>query len=170
MPVYFNMNKFKCVYKLASLDPKITEFYIGSTVDFHSRINDHSSSSTNLNDRHYCLPLYMFINVNGGISMWKPQVLEVCAMNITLRELRLKEQKWKDELKPHLNSYNAFGVDEDKKAKTKLKHNTTIGECHLCHRTLLKNNLPRHIRNCHGSHKLIKELPKITWEKNLIVF
>ena len=170
MPVYFNMNVIKCVYKLSCLDLNITEFYVGSTVDYHSRMNDHSSSSTNLNDRHYCLPLYMFINVNGGMSRWKATLLEKCATNITLRELRLKEQKWKDILKPTLNSYNAVGVDEEKLIATKLKHNKTIAECDLCHRTLLKNNLGRHIRNCHGSHKIIKELPKMIYKKNVLVF
>ena len=41
--------KKKCVYKLKCKDTNITEFYIGSSINFKRRKYNHKSHSNNLN-------------------------------------------------------------------------------------------------------------------------
>ena len=41
----------KCVYKISCKDKEITEFYIGSSVDFEHRKESHKSDSKNLNNK-----------------------------------------------------------------------------------------------------------------------
>ena len=69
-------DKIKCVYKIKCRDATITEYYIGSSMNFHKRKNAHKTNSNNLNRRQYCIPLYMFINVNGGFDNWEFEVIK----------------------------------------------------------------------------------------------
>ena len=103
-----------CVYKIVCKDKNITEFYIGSTINFNQRKRRHESDSTNLNSPNYCFPLYMFINVNGGWNNWDMIVLKEYKF-ITNQELNIEEQKFKDLLKPKLNDRNVRGSDMEKK-------------------------------------------------------
>jgi len=147
----------QCIYQLKCKDNNIKETYIGSTVNYRKRMNDHKCSSLNLRDGHYCLPLYMFINVNGGIDNWYGEILETCVgMMKTTR--RYREQFYINMLKPKLNCYYATGIDINKKQKTKHKWNKVKMECDICGSILLKNNIGRHMINLHGSSRAIKPI------------
>ena len=142
----------KCVYKISCLNKEITEFYIGSSVNFDKRKECHKSHSKNLSNKNYCYPLYMFINVNGGIENWEMIVLEEFP-NHTKKELYIEEQKYMGLLKPTLNSQNANGCDIERKKKYDKKYNKIRNKikanCDICGIEMLKTNLYRHIKTQH---------------------
>ena len=138
----------KCVYKLKCRDATITEFYIGSSINLDGRRRRHKCDSNNLNSKHYCLPLYMFINVNGGFDNWEFEVIKEFKF-ITKKELNMNEQYYKEKLKPHLNSYNAYGIDEEKKITTKKKNDRRKANCPHCNLEMLKKHIARHIKRKH---------------------
>ena len=147
----FKINKMKSVYKIVCRDKEITEFYIGSSMDFDSRKNNHKSISNNLNRNDYCMPLYMFINVNGGFENWEIVVIKEYKF-ITKKELNINEQYYIDLLKPNLNSYNAVGWDmERKKNYDKIynkNNNNKKANCPRCGKELIKRSINRHLKIC----------------------
>ena len=164
----------KSVYKIVCRDKEITEFYIGSSMNFHKRKIQHKNSSNNLNSRNYCLPLYMFINVNGGFENWEIVVIKEYKF-ITKKELNINEQYYIDLLKPNLNRNNAYGKDEEYysnnkrtiKLSNKLyklnnsdkvkennkiyrsKYNKIKDNCPQCGEEMLKSSITRHIKRKH---------------------
>ena len=142
----------KCVYKLKCKDKEITEFYIGSSIDFNTRKSRHKSNSNNLNRRDYCLPLYMFINVNGGFDNWEFEVIKEYNL-ISKKELNMNEQYYLDLLKPILNNSNAVGFDMKRKKNTKKIDNKNLNKkkanCPQCNKEMLKRHIKRHIKSQH---------------------
>jgi len=137
----------KCVYKLKCKDTNITEFYIGSTIDFYSRKVLHKNNSNNLNCRIYCSPLYMFINVNGGFDNWEFEVIKEYKF-ITKKELTINEQAYIELLKPQLNSINANGVDLEKpKIISKIRNKIKVN-CPHCNKQMLRTSIHRHLKIC----------------------
>ena len=139
----------KCVYKIKCRDQEITEYYIGSSMDFHERKETHKCDSRNLNQREYCYPVYMFINVNGGFENWEFEIIKEYKF-ITRKELTMNEQYYKDLLKPELNSINAIGVDVERAKKTKDLNNKMKINCYQCNKEMLKKSLYRHLKVCKG--------------------
>ena len=145
----------KCVYKIVCKDKEITEFYIGSSLDFDKRKQKHESDSNNLNGIQYCSPLYMFINVNGGYDNWKYEVIKEFP-NHNKKQLNIEEQKYMDLLKPTLNSHNANGLDIERKKNTDKKHhkisNKIKSNCDICGKEMFRSNIKRHKRNKHPTN------------------
>jgi len=138
------LNKImKCVYKLKCKDTNITEFYIGSSMNFIKRKQGHKDNTINLNRREYSLPLYMFINVNGGFDNWEFEVINEYKF-ITKKELNINEQAYIKLLDPKLNYRNAYGYDKEKKISYKKKLN-----CPHCGEAMIKYNINRHISRKH---------------------
>ena len=135
----------KCVYKIVCRDTNITEFYIGSSMDFNSRKTNHKSNSINLNNKDYCLPLYMFINVNGGFENWEIVVIKEYKF-ITAKELNMNEQYYIELLKPNLNSNNAYGYDIDRKKNTQKDYELVNDNCPQCGKEMRKKNINKHIK------------------------
>ena len=135
----------KCVYKIKCRDANITEFYIGSSIDFDGRKYQHKNYTTNLNSRHYCLPLYMFINVNGGWDNWEFEVIKEYKF-ITKKELNMNEQYYIELLKPNLNSNNAYGYDIDRKKNTQKDYELVNDNCPQCGKEMRKKNINKHIK------------------------
>ena len=142
----------KCVYKIVCKDKEITEFYMGSSVNFNDRKRTHKSYSNNLNHRQYCIPLYMFINVNGGWKNWEMIVIEEFP-NHSKKELNIEEQKYMDLLKPNLNDKNANGLDVERikntqkinnKIHSKIYSNKT--NCPQCGKEMRKDSINKHIK------------------------
>ena len=142
----------KCVYKIVCRDTNITEFYIGSSMDFDGRKYAHKHYCNNTNSKAYCLPLYMFINVNGGYDNWKYEIIKEYKF-INKKELNGNEQYYIDKLKPQLNIINAFGVDMEKKKKTKKKdlyiQNNKKVNCVHCGIEINRTSMYRHISRKH---------------------
>jgi len=64
------------IYKISCKDKTITDSYIGSTIDFYRRKQQHINNCNNKNDKHNNLKLYKFIRDNGGFDNWKFDILE----------------------------------------------------------------------------------------------
>ena len=124
-----------CVYKIVCKDKSITEFYIGSSMNFNKRKTNHKTFSNNLNFRQYCFPLYMFINVNGGWDNWDIIVIKEFKF-ITKKELNINEQYYKNKLKPELNAINAVGLDKERIKTTKNNFNKIKINCPICNETM----------------------------------
>ena len=137
----------KCVYKIVCRDKEITEFYIGSSVDFNKRIPKHRKDCNNLNSKNYCIPLYKFIRNNGGFDNWDFEVIKEYKF-ITKKELTINEQYYMELLKPHLNSMNAYGLDMER-YKNKIKRNNKKKDnCPQCGKEMVKNNINKHLKIC----------------------
>ena len=140
--------EIKCIYSIHCNDPNITEFYIGSSLSFKRRILQHKNNSTNLNSSEYCIPLYMFINVNGGFENWDFKIIKEYNL-ISKKELTIEEQKYKELLKPELNSVNAYGYDIERlNTNIKIKNNMK-GNCPHCGEEMLLHSIKRHIKRKH---------------------
>ena len=135
----------KCVYKLKCRDPTITEFYIGSTINFFERKKKHQTCSNSLKHKGYCSPLYMFINVNGGFDNWEFEVIKEFKF-ITKKELNMNEQYYIELLKPNLNSNNAYGYDIDRKKNTQKDYELVNDNCPQCGKEMRKKNINKHIK------------------------
>ena len=92
----------KCVYSIKCNDPNITEIYIGSTIQYETRIRLHKIKCNNIKYNKYN-KLYKFINNNGGIDNWSFVIEENCE-ELNKKELRELEQIYIDLLKPQLNT------------------------------------------------------------------
>jgi len=143
----------KCVYKIVCKDKEINEFYIGSSIDFDDRKRNHKNNSNNLNRRNYCLPLYMFINVNGGFENWEIVVIKEYKF-ITKKELTMNEQYYKDLLNPQLNSFNAYGYDMERRKNNKKIYDKKLSKikvkCPHCAKEMFKTSLYNHIKYQHN--------------------
>ena len=91
------------VYKIYCIDSSITEFYIGSSVNFKERKYDHKRNCNNIKRREYNYKVYKFIRNNGGFDNWDFEILLEPEVE-NKKELRLKyEAKYQLDLKPELN-------------------------------------------------------------------
>jgi flagellar biosynthesis/type III secretory pathway protein FliH len=92
------------VYKIYCKDSSITEFYIGSSVDFKTRKRKHKSDCNNTNSAKYNYKVYKFIRENGGWDNWEFETLLEVEV-VDKEELRLKyERPYQLDLLPELNS------------------------------------------------------------------
>ena len=139
----------KCVYKLKCRDKEITEFYIGSSINFNKRKTNHKSYSNNLNGNQYCYPLYMFININGGFENWDFEVIKEYKF-ITKKELEMNEQYYIELLNPQLNQKNAHGYDIERKKKRKSNYMKIKVKCPHCDKELHRTSIKYHINNKHN--------------------
>ena len=139
-----------CVYKFQCLDKNIKEFYIGSSVDYVSRMYDHKCHYHSTKYPYFNnLKLYKFIRNNGGWDNWQSIIVEKYE-NYTKQQLLVEEQKYKDLLKPQLNSINAYGRDKEKNQilidKHSLNRKNIKDKCPHCHLEMLKCNIARHVK------------------------
>ena len=156
-------DKIKCVYKLKCKDTNITEFYIGSSIDFDGRIKTHYYDCCNKSSSHYDINVYKFIRDNGGYDNWEFEVIKEYKF-ITKKELTINEQYYLDNLKPQLNGRNAFGHDllankkkyyKNNKVKINKKQTEKI-KCDLCDKLISRSNIARHKKD---SCKEVKPQP-----------
>jgi len=55
------------VYRIASINPELTQCYIGSTKNIKNRTIMHHSDCNNVNSPRYNYPMYQYIRNNGGM-------------------------------------------------------------------------------------------------------
>tara|TARA_R110000803_G_scaffold60908_1_gene120476 strand:+ start:201 stop:620 length:420 start_codon:yes stop_codon:yes gene_type:complete len=137
-----------CVYRIECLDKNIKEFYIGSSDNLNRRSIDHKSRCHNSNCPEYKYNVYKFIRANGGWDNWQI-IVEYETPNYSEEDRSIEEQINKDLLKPQLNSYNAIGIDIEKKETTRKKHNVAKAKCPICDEEMSKNSIKRHIKRKH---------------------
>ena len=114
------MAKMYCFYKIVCNEEN--EFtYVGSTTNFTSRKNQHKNTCFNPSLKGHHLKVYQTIREFGGWDNWTMSPIEQLECPTKL-DARIREQHWIDELKPKLNSYNAFGLDINNMKEVKNKY------------------------------------------------
>lgn len=87
------------IYKIACLDPNISNIYVGSTCDLKQRKIQHKNKY--IAPKHKNRKVYQFIREHGGWDNWKFYVLEHLDCNKFNAELR--EEHYRQELNASLN-------------------------------------------------------------------
>ena len=109
-----------CVYQIKCKDPKITETYVGSTVDLSYRIWGHKHRCIEGNEKsHY--KLYVFMRENGGFDNFEFVVLQSYE-DISKKDLVKEEEKYFRELKPELNVVHPTRTSKEWYQEEKEKH------------------------------------------------
>ncbi len=111
------------IYKLRANNPEIKDFYVGSSVSIWGRFLLHRKACSDLNNRQYNSPLYIFIRENGGIENWTCELLAQCERHLQ----RQTEQEWIDKLKPTLNTRRA-STNKEQAKEVRKKHDTENAE------------------------------------------
>tara|TARA_R110000772_G_scaffold1832_2_gene6208 strand:- start:582 stop:1133 length:552 start_codon:yes stop_codon:yes gene_type:complete len=99
------------VYKICCDD--LPDFiYVGSTKSFRQRKGQHKRNCDNLTRNH--LKLYQTIRDNGGWQNWRMVIIEECG-EISLTQVRIKEEENRVKLNANLNSQRCYQTEEEKK-------------------------------------------------------
>ena len=92
------------IYKISCLDETIKETYVGSTLKFKLRLNQHKSDCNNENSKEYNRPVYKFIRENGNWKNWNMNIID--SLTSTDKNEREKcERKYIEELEFSLNKF-----------------------------------------------------------------
>jgi len=132
-------------YKLVCNDPSITEFYIGSTVNWRDRKSKHKSSVCNKNHKNYTTIKAKTIRDNGGWNNWS--MIEIERGIYIKRTAEAHEYDLMAKLKSTMNTHKCFGSDSI------CKHNKRKTYCKECKgSSICKHNKNKQIcRECKGS-------------------
>ena len=87
------------IYKIFCRDPKVTEVYVGQTINFDKRRDSHFYSSETCDVR-----LYDFIRLHGGWKNWKMVTVKQYPVTTTKQNLDRLEYYWWAKLGGELNS------------------------------------------------------------------
>ena len=96
-----SFSRVPIIYKIFCLDPKVTEQYIGQTMNFDNRMFSHFIS---LNFHNSTIKLYDFIRSHGGWSNWKMITVRQYPVTTTKQNLDRLEYYWWKKLGGELNS------------------------------------------------------------------
>jgi hypothetical protein len=66
------------IYKIYCRDSEITDCYVGSTEDFHTRCREHKTRCNNTNSPKYNYKVYKYIRANGGLDNFIIQEIIDC--------------------------------------------------------------------------------------------
>lgn len=119
------------------------EFYIGSTCNLNLRINQHRYCCNKIGNKKYNLPLYKYIRENGGFDKIKFEIILIIE-TLNLDQQKIEEQKIIDDLKPTLNTHNAFQEIKNKIIYDNLRYENSKILCECCNKKFGKYNLKRH--------------------------
>jgi group I intron endonuclease len=133
------------VYCITCNDPKIQEFYVGSTIDTIERFRLHKAHSKTSPNRR----LYKFIFSHGGWPNWSFDIVKHFPCE-SESELCKEEQRYKDMLKPTLNKYNAKGR---KNARNERYFNTEAGKAAIKRGNDKQAQTKQHCKCCDKSIK-----------------
>jgi hypothetical protein len=97
-------------YEIKCNDSNITEFYIGSTINFTRRKCEHKSMCNNEANKKYNLKIYCIIRENGGWINWTMSPIDKQVFETKI-DARIYENKLMQERNSTLNTYNAY-LDE----------------------------------------------------------
>lgn len=95
-------SKIGYVYKIACLNPEITDCYVGSCQAFRTRKNSHKSYCVNISSKHHNINVYQFIRANGGWTNWNMVVIEEVSYSVK-HQLLLRERFHLEALRATLN-------------------------------------------------------------------
>lgn len=90
------------IYKIVSKDLSLEKCYVGSTTNFVKRKYLHKFVCNNENHKNHKLPLYVYINSNGGWDNFDMILIEKCCLENSL-QCRMKEREYYELLNAQLN-------------------------------------------------------------------
>tara|TARA_R110000765_G_scaffold201765_1_gene307168 strand:+ start:202 stop:912 length:711 start_codon:yes stop_codon:yes gene_type:complete len=157
------------IYKLVSNNLEITEFYIGSTVNFTRRKNKHKSCCHNPNGKSYNRKVYQFIRNNGGWQNWDMVLVEKtpCVDKLELRKI---EREFMEKLGSSLNMVSAYQSKEELKEYQKIyseSNKDKIKEQKKEYREINTEKIKEQNKEYRENNKdKIKEQNKIYFENN----
>jgi hypothetical protein len=141
------------IYKICCDD--LPEYiYVGSTANFRCRKNKHKISCNNGDNKK----LYTTIRENGGWDNWRMVIIEECG-EISLVQVRIKEEECRIKLKANLNSIRCHRTEEEKKEYNK-EYNKEYRETN---EEYLKEQKKQYIQ---ANKEKIKEKQKQYYEAN----
>ena len=137
------MNKYNnsLVYKIKCHNPKISEFYVGSTTNFKSRASAHKSAVSNSLSYKY-----KFIADNGGWSNWAMTIIKRYSCE-TKQELENHEKYWICAFGAKLNKQ----MPNRKAKESKMVHYIKNREC------IIKKKKEHFQCACGGSYSLVNK-------------
>jgi len=91
------------VYKIYCRDSSITEFYVGSSVDFENRKYEHKYNCNNIKRKEYNSKVYRYIRENAGWDNWDFEILLETEVDSKEQLRLLYEREFQIDLKPELN-------------------------------------------------------------------
>ena len=93
-----------CIYKIACKDTNVKEIYVGSTVNFKSRVNEHRYTCNTKNRKGFNIKVYQYIRDNGGWENWEMTKIADVKPCLDRYILRKAEGEYQKKLKPTLNT------------------------------------------------------------------
>jgi hypothetical protein len=90
------------------------EIYVGSTINFTRRKQQHKTSCNNEKDAKHHLKIYQTMRENGGFGNWRMIQIESYPCQ-SKRELEAREEEVRQDFKAVLNSQKAYTTGEDKR-------------------------------------------------------
>ena len=115
------------MYKITCNDDK-NFIYIGSTINFRGRKNEHKSCCYNINSKKYNLKIYETIRNNGGWQNFTMKPIEMYYADSKIKA-KIRENELIESFESNLNSCKAFSSEEDKRENDKeyyIKHKEEI--------------------------------------------
>ena len=94
-------------YKIYCKDVAVTDFYIGSTIDFKQRKRSHKFNCCNENGSGYNFKVYYVIREHGGWTNWNMECIENKTFDCD-KDARIYENELINNLGATLNINNAF--------------------------------------------------------------
>ena len=103
-------------YKFVCKNPDILYSYVGHTTSFRHRKAEHKSNCTKLDNRHYNLPVYVFMREQGGWENWDMVQIhsQICKDVLHARQIEnelIEQQQFK------LNAKRAYISEEQRKER-----------------------------------------------------
>ena len=95
------------IYKWVCNDPDIISCYVGHTTNWVKRKAAHKLVCNDEKSNSHHFQIYQIMRTNGGIENWNMILVEDYPCDNS-REAEKREQYWKDELKPDMNTIHAF--------------------------------------------------------------
>ena len=108
-PIDYNKTHF---YKIICHDLNITHCYVGHTVDFRKRTNQHKTTCNNDKDVRHNLKLYQFIRENGGWDNWEMVNIVTISCEDSL-EAKAIERQCAEQLNATLNTIRPTSSKEE---------------------------------------------------------
>jgi hypothetical protein len=99
--------------------------YVGSTKSFRQRKRSHKSNCNNDNSEKHNFKLYQTIRENGDWENWRMVLIEECG-EISLTQVRIKEEEHRVKLNAILNSQRCHTTEEEKKERQKEYYENNI--------------------------------------------
>ena len=103
------------IYEIRPFNRDIIYSYIGSTLNFRSRKNQHNTTCNNENSKGYNLNIYQFIRGNGGFDAFEMIPLEIYECENKMQS-RIREQIFINQLEiKKLNMRRAYRSENELK-------------------------------------------------------